>query len=186
MLFLHNSVIVSHGKLKSSNCVVDNRFVLKVTDYGLCSLRSEGPPGGGAPACFAREWSWISAHICARCSSRGGCSLWLRPSERLWLAPELLRMEAPPPRGTQKGDVYSFGVILQEVALRRGAFYLEGEPLSPKGAPGGGAWARPRLSCCPFTHLLCAQRLWTGWFWASGPASGPAWTLRPTVRSWAR
>lgn len=59
--------------------------------------------------------------------------LWLRPSERLWLAPELLRMEAPPPRGTQKGDVYSFGIILQEVALRRGAFYLEGEPLSPKG-----------------------------------------------------
>lgn len=49
------------------------------------------------------------------------------------MAPELLRMESPPPQGTQKGDVYSFGIILQEVALRRGAFYLEGEPLSPKG-----------------------------------------------------
>jgi len=49
------------------------------------------------------------------------------------MAPELLRMEAPPPQGTQKGDVYSFGIILQEVALRRGAFYLEGDPLSPKG-----------------------------------------------------
>lgn len=53
------------------------------------------------------------------------------------MAPELLRMEAPPPRGTQKGDVYSFGIILQEVALRRGAFYLEGEALSPKGDLGG-------------------------------------------------
>lgn len=53
------------------------------------------------------------------------------------MAPELLRMEAPPPRGSQKGDVYSFGIILQEVALRRGAFYLEGEALSPKGEPGG-------------------------------------------------
>lgn len=49
------------------------------------------------------------------------------------MAPELLRMEAPPPQGTQKGDVYSFGIILQEVALRRGAFYLDGDPLSPKG-----------------------------------------------------
>lgn len=49
------------------------------------------------------------------------------------MAPELLRMEAPPPQGSQKGDVYSFGIILQEVALRRGAFYLEGDPLSPKG-----------------------------------------------------
>lgn len=49
------------------------------------------------------------------------------------MAPELLRMEAPLPQGTQKGDVYSFGIILQEVALRYGAFYLEGDPLSPKG-----------------------------------------------------
>lgn len=49
------------------------------------------------------------------------------------MAPELLRMECPPPQGTQKGDIYSFGIILQEVALRRGGFYLENEPLSPKG-----------------------------------------------------
>ncbi len=41
MAFLHNSVIVSHGNLKSSNCVVDNRFVLKITDYGLSSIRTE-------------------------------------------------------------------------------------------------------------------------------------------------
>lgn len=54
-------------------------------------------------------------------------------AERLWMAPELLRVESPPPQGTQKGDIYSFGIILQEVALRRGAFYLEGDPLSPKG-----------------------------------------------------
>uniref|UniRef100_A0A3Q2WM45 Guanylate cyclase n=1 Tax=Haplochromis burtoni TaxID=8153 RepID=A0A3Q2WM45_HAPBU len=97
MLFLHNSVIFSHGKLKSSNCVVDNRFVLKITDYGLSSFRSESDA-----------------------------------AKKLWMAPELLRMECPPPQGTQKGDVYSFGIILQEVALRRGAFYLEGDPLSPK------------------------------------------------------
>lgn len=41
MAFLHNSVIVSHGNLKSSNCVVDSRFVLKITDYGLESFRKE-------------------------------------------------------------------------------------------------------------------------------------------------
>ncbi|TDG95821.1 hypothetical protein EPR50_G00244940, partial [Perca flavescens] len=44
MLFLHNSVIVSHGNLKSSNCVVDSRFVLKITDYGLQSLRTASCP----------------------------------------------------------------------------------------------------------------------------------------------
>lgn len=79
---------------------------------------------------FLQRLVHVAAHVQAALSP-----LWLHPSERLWLAPELLRMEAPPPRGTQKGDVYSFGIILQEVALRRGAFYLEGELLSPKGEP---------------------------------------------------
>ncbi|ELT91112.1 hypothetical protein CAPTEDRAFT_175370 [Capitella teleta] len=35
MCFLHSSDIGVHGRLKSSNCVVDSRFVLKITDYGL-------------------------------------------------------------------------------------------------------------------------------------------------------
>ncbi|KAG7232989.1 hypothetical protein INR49_007886 [Caranx melampygus] len=88
------------------HCVVDNRFVLKITDYGLSSFRSDGDSGKTLTP--------------------------TTPVKRLWMAPELLRMEAPPPQGTQKGDVYSFGIILQEVALRRGAFYIEGDPLSPK------------------------------------------------------
>lgn len=39
MHFLHTTDIRSHGNLKSSNCVVDSRFVLKVADFGLHSLR---------------------------------------------------------------------------------------------------------------------------------------------------
>ncbi|XP_071507030.1 atrial natriuretic peptide receptor 1-like [Diadema antillarum] len=37
--YLHDSVIGVHGRLTSSNCVVDGRFVLKVTDFGIPSLR---------------------------------------------------------------------------------------------------------------------------------------------------
>ena len=54
MAFLHNSVIISHGNLKSSNCVVDNRFVLKITDYGLSSFRTESDPED-AHSYYARE-----------------------------------------------------------------------------------------------------------------------------------
>ena len=40
MIYLHDSPINCHGHLKSSNCVVDSRWVLKITDYGLREFRS--------------------------------------------------------------------------------------------------------------------------------------------------
>ncbi|XP_038580334.1 atrial natriuretic peptide receptor 1-like [Micropterus salmoides] len=140
MLFLHNSVIVSHGNLKSSNCVVDSRFVLKITDYGLESLRTSSCPED-THACYARK---------------------------LWTAPELLRTECAPPCGTQKGDVYSFGIILQEVALLRGVFYLEAHTLTPKEIiqtvrQGGPPALRPSL--CFHSHSeelgVLMQRCWS-------------------------
>ncbi|KAK5621294.1 hypothetical protein CRENBAI_010540 [Crenichthys baileyi] len=138
MAFLHNSVIVSHGNLKSSNCVVDSRFVLKITDYGLQSLRTSSFPED-THAYYARK---------------------------LWTAPELLRTECPP-SGTQRGDVYSFGVILQEVALLKGVFYLDSHSLSPKEIiqaviQGGVPPLRPSL--CFHSHSeelgVLMQRCW--------------------------
>lgn len=35
MRYLHSSALRIHGALTSRNCVVDARWVLKVTDYGL-------------------------------------------------------------------------------------------------------------------------------------------------------
>ena len=58
MCFLHRSDLEVHGRLKSSNCVVDSRFTLKITDFGLPSLYNDrkmnhqmltaapGPQGG--------------------------------------------------------------------------------------------------------------------------------------------
>ncbi len=33
--YLHGSVLSVHGRLSSSNCTIDSRFVLKLTDFGL-------------------------------------------------------------------------------------------------------------------------------------------------------
>lgn len=126
MLFLHNSVIVSHGNLKSSNCVVDSRFVLKITDYGLESFRSIVDLED-THAFYAKN---------------------------LWTAPELLRMEVPPPPGTQKGDVYSFGIILQEIALRNGVFYVDGMDYSPKEIIER-VKSREKPSFRPSTNVYC-------------------------------
>uniref|UniRef100_A0A674D1V6 guanylate cyclase n=1 Tax=Salmo trutta TaxID=8032 RepID=A0A674D1V6_SALTR len=139
MAFLHNSVIVSHGNLKSSNCVVDSRFVLKITDYGLASFREKSNMED-THAYYARK---------------------------LWAAPELLRADSPPPCGTQKGDIYSFGIILQELALLRGVFHVEGDTLSPKEIVERvalGQWPYLRPSLCPQSHSeevgQLMQRCW--------------------------
>jgi len=92
MIYLHASEIKSHGNLKSSNCVIDSRWVLKITDFGLHSFR-EKKPIDESSSCL---------------------------KQYLWHAPELLRMVSPPARGTEKGDVYSFAIILQECHTRMG------------------------------------------------------------------
>jgi atrial natriuretic peptide receptor A len=40
MIVIHSHPDIGfHGNLKSSNCVVDSRFVLRITDFGLPLLR---------------------------------------------------------------------------------------------------------------------------------------------------
>nr|XP_040240604.2 atrial natriuretic peptide receptor 1 isoform X1 [Anopheles coluzzii] len=106
MAFLHSTDLHSHGSLKSSNCVVDSRFVLKVTDFGLHQLR--------------------------RSTDDADIESYAYWQKLLWTAPELLRDPQCPPAGSQKGDVYSFGIIIQEIVSRQGPFYLGTEEKSPK------------------------------------------------------
>lgn len=45
MRYLHASPLRVHGRLSSRNCVVDSRWVLRVTDYGLPALfHAQGLP----------------------------------------------------------------------------------------------------------------------------------------------
>ncbi|KAH6930363.1 hypothetical protein HPB50_013105 [Hyalomma asiaticum] len=63
MAYLHNSVIHSHGNLKSSNCVVDSRFVLKITDFGLHSLRSSDSNENHDSYAFWRQTTLFSVML---------------------------------------------------------------------------------------------------------------------------
>ncbi|XP_059930488.1 retinal guanylyl cyclase 2 isoform X1 [Gadus macrocephalus] len=99
MKYLHHKDF-PHGRLKSRNCVVDGRFVLKITDYGFNELlESQKSP--------KEQWT---------------------PEELFWTAPEFLRDPESSRRGTFKGDVYSFAIILQEVVVRGLPYCMLGLP----------------------------------------------------------
>ncbi|XP_051902916.1 retinal guanylyl cyclase 1 [Hippocampus zosterae] len=95
MKYLHNRGII-HGRLKSRNCVVDGRFVLKVTDYGFNELLS-------AQSINMEEE---------------------KPDDLFWTAPELLRNLSLRKRGTFLADVYSFSIVAQEVISRSAPFCM--------------------------------------------------------------
>ncbi|XP_019742855.1 retinal guanylyl cyclase 2 isoform X1 [Hippocampus comes] len=99
MKYLHHRDF-PHGRLKSRNCVVDGRFVLKITDYGFNELlESQKAPIEKPP-----------------------------PEDLFWTAPEFLRDLASSRKGTYKGDVYSFSIILQEVVVRGPPYCMLGLP----------------------------------------------------------
>ncbi|XP_059207801.1 retinal guanylyl cyclase 1 [Centropristis striata] len=95
MKYLHNRDII-HGRLKSRNCVVDGRFVLKVTDYGFNEILINQSIDNDVE----------------------------KPEDLLWSAPELLRNSSLRKRGTFTGDVYSFAIIGQEVISRSAPFCM--------------------------------------------------------------
>ncbi|OQV13654.1 Atrial natriuretic peptide receptor 1 [Hypsibius exemplaris] len=108
MTQIHTSPIVSHGNLNSHICFIDARFTLKIADYGLPYFRKAKllQP----PKLTADQEDLANSEI------------------YLWRAPELLRTVMPP-QGTQRGDVYSFAIVLQQIILRSGPFELPSEPL---------------------------------------------------------
>lgn len=103
MCHLHASWLTSHGSLKSSNCLVDSRWTVKISGYGLYAFHSDPDDQQSHYATYLNQ---------------------------LWTAPELLRMPTNtlPVYGTQKGDVYSYGIILQEIVYRAPPFFGKKSP----------------------------------------------------------
>lgn len=68
-------------------------------------------------------------------------------ADQLWTAPELLRDPALERRGTLAGDVFSLGIIMQEVVCRSTPYAML--ELTAEGTPPTcvGLWAR-KAACC--------------------------------------
>ncbi|XP_037940750.1 receptor-type guanylate cyclase Gyc76C-like [Teleopsis dalmanni] len=144
MIYLHNSSLVYHGNLKSSNCVVTSRWVLQLTDFGLHDLR------------HCAESESIGEHQHYR--------------NQFWKAPELLRNSHI--YGSQKGDVYAFAIIMYEIVSRKGPFgQTDFEPkeivdLVKKQPLKGVDPFRPELKyiiqneLCPDYVLSCIKDCW--------------------------
>lgn len=100
--YLHNNTSLGkHGFLTSKNCVVDSKWLLKITDFGFYE--------------FHRLQN-IKPDV-------------LPLQEYLWTAPELLNLGFSDCliSGTKESDFYSFGLIMQELIKRN--IYLRIEDL---------------------------------------------------------
>ncbi|NXV81895.1 ANPRB protein, partial [Atlantisia rogersi] len=89
MAYLHHHKMY-HGRLKSSNCVIDDRWVCKIADYGLRSYRKEDSPEG--PSSYRQ-------HLI-----------------QIYTAPEIHSLSDFEPNSMT--DVYSYAIILLEIATR--------------------------------------------------------------------
>lgn len=84
----------------------------------------------------------------------------------LWCAPELLRNPYPPPRGTQKGDVYSFGVLLYEIIGRNGPYgdtnLSDQEIINKVKNPTSNSFYRPSIRHLnvPEYIISCLKSCW--------------------------
>lgn len=159
MNYIHKSSIKFHGKLKSTNCVVDGRFTLKVTDYGLHLIKQSQKLE------FLDEKEEVN-----------------KSEDLLWTAPEILKLKDKESDesqninknkklsdqeklevaenkkfninifGSQKSDIYSFGIIGSEICTREAPFGM----YKPKYS---NSYIIKRVKKCPpiFRPLLKLQ-----------------------------
>lgn len=139
MIFLHDSELIYHGNLKSSNCVVNSRWTLQITDFGLLEVR-------------AATYKIEDEHAFYR--------------NLFWKAPEHLKTSLM--KGSQKGDVYAFGIILHEIFGRSGPYGFcnmnPREIIERVKSDGTHPPFRPnvRLLSCDSYIVECMQTCWNG------------------------
>lgn len=94
MEYLHKSPLKMHGNLKSSNVLIDDSWNIKLSDFGLTTVRNIA-----ANSLPKDEDSELSEEVY---------------KELLWQSPQRLRDSKP----SAPDDVYAWGIIVQEIFTR--------------------------------------------------------------------
>ncbi|XP_077986228.1 atrial natriuretic peptide receptor 1-like [Glandiceps talaboti] len=141
MEYIHKSDVISHGNLKSTTCVIDKTWVLKVTGFPFKVPQLTGHTTKTTVGSYMLALGDIDQEMWTKgkTSIRTLRVITLphafypyKTIEQLWTAPELLRQFTRPLNGSQKGDVYSFGIVLQEIIQRNGPFPTPNEAMLTK------------------------------------------------------
>ncbi|XP_070503442.1 speract receptor [Chironomus tepperi] len=136
MTYLHDSPLKVHGNLCTSNCLIDSRWVVKLSDFGLYAFKKgsnsgnhhnhHNYDGGNNNLNDNNELYDEDMMIPVRRGSTDSRKFIVKYEKLLYKAPELLREITNYNDililGSQKGDIYSFAIILYEIHTRNGPF----------------------------------------------------------------
>ncbi|CAB3405149.1 unnamed protein product [Caenorhabditis bovis] len=153
--YLHNSPVGCHGRLKSTNCLIDSRWMVRLSSFGLRELRMDENP--------------------IRDDVQDG-------RDDLWTAPELLRWSTGlaqcSPLLVQKADVYSLAIVLYETFGRAGPWGEE--PMEPReivnrvkrGETEGKRAFRPDIAVVKDAPKIVQETISASW--VEDPAERPS------------
>ncbi|ESO05551.1 hypothetical protein HELRODRAFT_171191 [Helobdella robusta] len=154
--YLHKSFIGQHGSLTSNVCLIDNRWVLKISGFGLSPFRSE-------------------VKVDDEKNYR----------DFLWMAPEHLRSSHT--KKSQKGDVYSFAIVLYELVFKCSpyqSFDLGYEDIITRVHNCRGEPFRPKLHSLKESDTNPAVLSLLALCWAEDPNVRPAFdVIEKTVKT---
>jgi guanylate cyclase, other len=147
MTYLHESPLRCHGNLCTANCLIDSRWVVKLSDFGLYAFKKGGRTSTGCENVHnnnlhdnndlyeedmmipVRRGSTDSKKFTVKYESEPNIAHKSKSLianrifvELLYKAPELLRTVSNFNTilipGTPRGDIYSFAIILYEIHTR--------------------------------------------------------------------
>ena len=116
--YLHYTEKISHGNLKSSNCLVDSRFVLKIADFGLDELRTVYLSKIEITKPIKASLLWKAPEVLRKVKLEPGL---FSLNSNIVLKDKSFAVRC-------RADIYSFGFVLYEIAGRKGPW---GDLLDP-------------------------------------------------------